>query len=206
MFGMLVAVAAAALIPAELGAHRAAAGKATVARSVDGQRNQMIACIAQLRRTDTARADRAETAASRTCLDRAQRILARSPTRSSAHVVRAIALSDLGEQGRAAGALEMAQQTGSLEGWLAVVRLRTALAIADRANLQSIRDRMESVAAADLAVVARSPRLAPRLALLYHEAGARRPWIVEEIETYPTGVQSAFLLAVERLRSGPGAR
>lgn len=203
--GLLVTVTSASMIPAEIAASRPVAGELPAARSVEGQREQMIACIGRLRAIDAAQAGRSGAAEAQSCLGLAESILARSPTRSAAHLVRAVSLQSFGETERAAAALDMARATGANEGWLAVVRIRAALMIAADAGPSNIRKGMELAAATDLAVVAGPGRLSARLALLYHEAGARKDWFITEIEALSVPAQTAFLHAVARLTLGQEA-
>lgn len=205
VFGLSVAISSVSLIPAEIAASNMVTKDVPLARTILGQNAQMISCIDRLRDRDREEIVQHGIVPAKTCLAIADGILAHSPTRSSAHIVRAISLHRMGDYARAAEALESSSVVGRNEGWLAVVRVRTALEIADVGEALDIRERMETAASADLRVVTGSKRLGARLAFLFHEAGARQDWFVDEIETHPIEVQGEFLLAVRRLRSTGGA-
>lgn len=186
------------------------------AQSLSGQRKQLTDCINRQNSYLWARAQpQTRLSLTAACRDLADQVLKGSPSRGLAHAVRADVLWRLGQTDAATEALARAQASASHEGWVAVIRLRTALRLAfgvaaargadpSVAADSSTVDRLLGLASADLAVLAESSGLAPNLAGVYLAVPPAGDWMIAQMDLQSEAAQRRFLSALRAARNPSG--
>ena len=132
------------------------------------------------------------------CETRARAILARSPTRSIAHLVVAFAAGQEGRLDEAFTALRRSVLTGPQKGWLAAERLSFGLTLAARKPAgDSGRTVILEALAQDVATLASDATLIGYVAGQFVRFPEFQDWMIGLIETQPPEAQRRFLSAVK---------
>ena len=168
------------------------------ARSIRTEDEQMAACIRAYQSVMYRLADDEQRAAlANACFLRAGAILDASPTRSAAHLARAMSAEERGDTWAALDRLRLSAATGANVGWLAYRRVRFGLALLDtHSDNAGFANRVLPLIEADVVVLATEPSLTPALASLYVTNEAAQDWMTALVEQQPPEIQRAFLARV----------
>lgn len=127
------------------------------------------------------------------CLTRADDILQDTPGLSVAHLAKATAEVELDQPAEAAKNLILSQATAPNEGWLALLRLRIALDLAEAGH-----DAVLGAAATDILVLLHDHQRLASLAAEFDKRDSQRDWMTSVIEQAPGDRQAAFLSAMRK--------